>query len=69
MTMTAEQPELHQFAYSVKLETTAKGLVVPTVHVYADEPSLAREKAVALYVHTIADLMTHGFKSATEVKE
>jgi len=61
-----QSPPPVTFAFSVKLDTTAKGAVVPTVHVYSNDVEQVRTLAVQLYVKTIADLKAAGLKPATE---
>ncbi|MEM3160342.1 MAG: hypothetical protein QXJ74_06125 [Nitrososphaera sp.] len=64
----SEQPNAVVYAFSVKLETTAKGLITPTVHVYANDAETAKKQAVELFLATIADLKNSGQQVATEVK-
>ena len=60
--MTSEQPpQIYQ--YSVKLETTQKAINV-TVHVYADNPTTARNEAVELLISTREKLESEGLKPA-----
>lgn len=57
------------YAYSVRLESTAKGLVMPTVHVYGNDMETARKQAVEQYVKITEDLKAKGITIASlEVK-
>ena len=58
-----QQPQLYQ--YSVKIEMTAKGLAMPTIHVYSNDVERAREQAVDQYARVIEDLKTKGLPVAT----
>ena len=58
-----QQPELYQ--YSVKIEMTAKGLAMPTIHVYSNDMQTARKQAVEQYSHVIEELKTKGLAVAT----
>jgi len=58
-----------QYRYSVKLETTAKGFVMPSVHVYSDELEEIKEVPIALFVHICDVLNEQGFKVATDIRE
>lgn len=49
-------PEPVTYAYSVKLESTAKGLVMPTIHVYSNDMETARKQAVEQYHKTVEEL-------------
>ena len=46
-----QQPQLYQ--YSVKIEMTAKGLAMPTIHVYSSDMETARKQAVEQYAQVI----------------
>jgi GH35 family endo-1,4-beta-xylanase len=62
-----QQPQLYQ--YSVKIEMTAKGLAMPTIHVYSNDMETARKQAVEQYTKVIEDLKTRGLPvAAPEVK-
>lgn len=62
-------PEPVTYAYSVKLESTAKGLVMPTVHVYSNDMETARTRAIEQYHKTIEGLREKGISIAIpEVK-
>jgi hypothetical protein len=58
-----QQPQLYQ--YSVKIEMTAKGLAMPTIHVYSDDMEIARKQAVEQYARVIEDLKAKGLPVAT----
>ena len=49
-----QQPQLYQ--YSVKIEMTAKGLAMPTIHVYSNDIETARTQAVEQYAKVIEEL-------------
>jgi hypothetical protein len=59
----AQQPQLYQ--YSVKIEMTAKGLAMPTIHVYSNEMEGARKQAVEQYAKVIEELKAKGLPVAT----
>lgn len=61
-------PEPVVYAYSVKLESTAKGLVMPTVHVYSNDAETARKQAVEQFHKTLEDLKAKGITPAQEGK-
>jgi GH35 family endo-1,4-beta-xylanase len=62
-----QQPELYQ--YSVKIEMTAKGLAMPTIHVYSNDMETARKQAVEQYTKVIEDLKAKGLPvAAPDVK-
>jgi hypothetical protein len=58
-----QQPQLYQ--YSVKIEMTAKGLAMPTIHVYSNEMEGARKQAVEQYAKVIEELKAKGLPVAT----
>jgi hypothetical protein len=58
-----QQPELYQ--YSVKIEMTAKGLAMPTIHVYSNDMQTARKQAVEQYSKVIEELKVRGLPVAT----
>ena len=58
-----QQPELYQ--YSVKIEMTAKGLAMPSIHVYSNDMQTARKQAVEQYSEVIEDLQAKGLPVAT----
>jgi hypothetical protein len=62
-----QQPQLYQ--YSVKIEMTAKGLAMPTIHVYSNDMETARKQAVEQYTKVIGDLKAKGMAvAAPDVK-
>jgi hypothetical protein len=58
-----QQPQLYQ--YSVKIEMTAKGLSMPTIHVYSNDMETARRQAVDQYFRVIEDLRAKGLPVAS----
>lgn len=62
-----ESPEPVVYTPSVKVEMTAKGAAMVTIHVYANDDTEARERAVALYQNTIGDLKSAKIPVASEV--
>jgi hypothetical protein len=58
-----QQPDLYQ--YSVKIEMTAKGLAMPTIHVYSNDMQTARKQAVEQYSKVIEELKAKGLPVAT----
>jgi GH35 family endo-1,4-beta-xylanase len=62
-----QQPQLYQ--YSVKIEMTAKGLAMPTIHVYSNDMEMTRKQAVEQYTKVIEDLKAKGLPvAAPDVK-
>jgi GH35 family endo-1,4-beta-xylanase len=57
-----QQPQLYQ--YSVKIEMTAKGLAMPTIHVYSNDMENARRQAVDQYARVIEELKAKGLPVA-----
>ncbi|HJU35148.1 MAG TPA: hypothetical protein VJ695_08510 [Nitrososphaera sp.] len=57
------QPQLYQ--YSVKIEMTAKGLAMPTIHVYSNDMETGRKQAVEQYSKVIEELKAKGLPVAT----
>ena len=57
-----QQPQLYQ--YSVKIEMTAKGLAMPTIHVYSNDMETARKQAVEQYAKVIEELKSKGLPVA-----
>jgi hypothetical protein len=55
---TTATTQLYQ--YSVKIEMTAKGLAMPTIHVYSNDMETARKQAVEQYTKVIEDLKAKG---------
>ena len=67
MSEQQQQPQLYQ--YSVKIEMTAKGLAMPTIHVYSNDMETARKQAVEQYTKAIEDLKAKGLPvAAPDVK-
>jgi GH35 family endo-1,4-beta-xylanase len=67
MSEQQQQPQLYQ--YSVKIEMTAKGLAMPTIHVYSNDMETARKQAVEQYVKVIEELKAKGLPvAAPDVK-
>ncbi|HEX2107358.1 MAG TPA: hypothetical protein VHF28_06470 [Nitrososphaera sp.] len=62
MSEQQQQPQLYQ--YSVKIEMTAKGLAMPTIHVYSNDKENARKHAVDQYAAVIEDLKAKGLPVA-----
>jgi hypothetical protein len=58
----SEQP-LYQ--YSVKIEMTAKGLAMPTIHVYSNDIEKVRKQAVEQYARVIEELKAKGLPVAS----
>jgi hypothetical protein len=54
MSEQQQQPQLYQ--YSVKIEMTAKGMAMPTIHVYSNDVETARKQAVEQYAKVIEEL-------------
>jgi hypothetical protein len=57
-----QQPQLYQ--YSVKIEMTAKGLLMPTIHVYSNDIDIATKEAIEQYAKLIQDLKAKGLTVA-----
>ncbi len=57
-----QQPQLYQ--YSVKIEMTAKGLAMPTIHVYSNDMETSRKQAVEQYAKVIEELKSKGLAVA-----
>lgn len=57
-----QQPQLYQ--YSVKIEMTAKGLTMPTLHVYSNDMETSRKQAVEQYAKVIEELKAKGLPVA-----
>jgi GH35 family endo-1,4-beta-xylanase len=62
MSEQQQQPQLYQ--YSVKIEMTAKGLAMPTIHVYSNDMETARKQAVEQYAKVIEELKDKGLPVA-----
>jgi hypothetical protein len=54
--MSEQQQQAQLYQYSVKIEMTAKGLAMPTIHVYSNDMETARTQAVAQYAKVIEEL-------------
>jgi hypothetical protein len=57
-----QQPQLYQ--YSVKIEMTARGLAMPTIHIYSNDMETARRQAVEQYARVIEELKAKGLPVA-----
>ena len=57
-----QQPQLYQ--YSVKIEMTAKGLAMPTIHVHSNDMEASRRQAVEQYTKVIEELKSKGLPVA-----
>jgi GH35 family endo-1,4-beta-xylanase len=57
-----QQPQLYQ--YSVKIEMTARGLAMPTIHIYSNDMETARKQAVEQYARVIEELKAKGLPVA-----
>jgi hypothetical protein len=67
--MSEQQQQQQLYQYSVKIEMTAKGLAMPTVHVYSNNMETARKQAVEQYTKVIEDLKAKGLPvAAPDVK-
>jgi hypothetical protein len=64
----SQSPEPILYAYSVKLESTAKGLVMPTVHVYGNDMEECRKNAIEQFHKTVDELRAKGLTVASEAK-
>jgi hypothetical protein len=62
MSEQQQQPQLYQ--YSVKIEMTAKGLAMPTIHVYSNDMESTRKEAVEQYAKVIEELKGKGLPVA-----
>ncbi len=62
MSEQQQQPQLYQ--YSVKIEMTAKGLAMPTIHVYSNDMEASRRQAVEQYAKVIEELKSKGLPVA-----
>jgi GH35 family endo-1,4-beta-xylanase len=63
--MSEQQQQSQLYQYSVKIEMTAKGLAMPTIHVYSNDMERAREQAVDQYARVIEELKSKGLPVAT----
>jgi hypothetical protein len=67
--MSEQQQQQQLYQYSVKIEMTAKGLAMPTIHVYSNDMETARKQAVEQYTKVIEDLKAEGLPvAAPDVK-
>jgi hypothetical protein len=57
-----QSPQLYQ--YSVKIDTTAKGVAVPTIHCYSNDMDTARKQAVEQYIKLLDSLEAGGITVA-----
>jgi GH35 family endo-1,4-beta-xylanase len=62
MSEQQQQPQLYQ--YSVKIEMTARGLAMPTIHIYSNDMETARKQAVEQYAKVIEELKAKGLPVA-----
>jgi len=62
MSEQQQQPQLYQ--YSVKIEMTARGLAMPTIHIYSNDMETARKQAVDQYARVIEELKAKGLPVA-----
>jgi hypothetical protein len=60
----SDQQQQQLYQYSVKIEMTAKGLAMPTIHVYSNDMEAARKQAVEQYSKVIEDLKDKGLQVA-----
>ena len=63
-----ESPEAVIYSSSVKIEMTAKGLAMVTVHIYSNNDEEARSRAVTLYQKTIGELEKMALPTACTVE-
>jgi hypothetical protein len=61
--MSEQQPA---FQYSVKIDTTAKGTAVVTIHCYGNDIDKIRQEAVAQYEQTVKELRAKNFVTPSE---
>jgi hypothetical protein len=61
MTVTEQQQAQLLYRYSFKIEMTAKGLVMPSIHVYSNDIEIAGKEAVDHYAKLVDDLKAKGF--------
>ena len=59
-------PEPVTYAYSVKLESTAKGLIMPTVHIYGNDMGKCRKEAIEQFHKTVEELRAKNFVTTIE---
>ncbi len=63
--MSEQQEQAQVYQYSVKIEMTAKGLAMPTIHVYSNDMERARNEAVDQYSRVIDELKAKGIPVAS----
>jgi hypothetical protein len=63
----SEQPQ-PTFQYSVKIDTTAKGAAVVTIHCYGNDMEKVRKEAIEQYEQTIKELRAKNIVTASEGK-
>jgi hypothetical protein len=64
--MSEQQPQPQQlYQYSIKIEMTAKGLAMPTIHVYSNDIEKVRKQAVEQYARVIEELKAKGLPVAS----
>jgi hypothetical protein len=61
-------PELVTYAYSVKLESTAKGLIMSTIHVYGNDMEKCRKEVIEQYHKTVEESRQKNLAVASEGK-
>ena len=62
--MSEQQQQAQLYQYSVKIEMTAKGLAMPTIHVHSNDMQTARTQAVEQYAKAIEELKAKGLPVA-----
>ena len=65
MSEQQQQQSLQLYQYSVKIEMTAKGLAMPTIHVYSNDIETVRKQAVEQYARVIEELKAKGLSVAS----
>jgi GH35 family endo-1,4-beta-xylanase len=60
----SEQQQHQLYQYSVKIEMTARGLAMPTIHIYSNDMETARKQAVEQYARVIEELKAKGLPVA-----
>ena len=69
MTEAEQQPAAQIYSTSVKIEQTAKGLAMVTVHIYSNSDEDASARAVNLYIETLKSLAQKGQTTASQASE
>jgi hypothetical protein len=64
MTSNDQPPQPQLYQYSVKIDTTAKGIAVPTIHCYSNDRETARTQAIEQYVKLVDSLEHRGISGA-----